>query len=162
MWITRTFAGGFLTCGSAIYAFKSLGGYSLRQVEGPSMRPTLNPEGLSTRDVVLVRNITDPRSFLESGGGGGVPVGTIVCVRHPKIPDQLLIKRLTAKAADNHQTGGGKRRWKGEVQGLIPVWSDPLRQRHWCCHKGCLSLIQGSEVGNHQQIGLLQLRFAIL
>lgn len=49
------------------------------------MRPTLNPEGSFSRDVVVVRRTRHPHLL---------PEGAVVALRHPRRPDHHLIKRL--------------------------------------------------------------------
>jgi signal peptidase I len=51
------------------------------------MRPTLNQDPAAIRDVVLVRRAKPPRKEAD--------LGQIVCLRHPKDEQRLLIKRIT-------------------------------------------------------------------
>ena len=90
--LIRAFAAGFVGFGSAILAVEKFGGYSLHRVDGPSMRPTFNPEETTSRDIVLVKRIRDPELVKE------LAFGTILCVDHPKKPGYLLIKRLKDKS----------------------------------------------------------------
>ncbi len=54
------------------------------------MFPTLNSSWLN--DVVLVKKLTDPLKEVKEE----CPVGSVVCLKHPKKDDHFLIKRLSA------------------------------------------------------------------
>lgn len=84
--------------------------YRLCKVEGPSMRPTLNPQGSWFSDVVLVRpqsseNVLQPNQ--------------IVCAKRK---ERFLIKRL--KAVDQNQcwleSDAGPGYWDSSIFGSIP------------------------------------------
>lgn len=95
--------------------------YTVRRVDGPSMRPTLNPEPDvrappffdPPSDVVLVRKIGD----LEDREAAGL-VGSVVCLEHPKKRGASLIKRLTAAAGQSVSPLNG---------------SGPVRVPEGCC-----------------------------
>jgi len=128
MWL-RAFALGFLGCGSTVLAFKTVGGYSLHRVEGPSMRPTFktvggyslhrvegpsmrptfNPEGGAFwRDIVLVKKIGGSKGL--EAAVNNLDLGSVVCVEHPRKPGHLLIKRLAAKSGGGDDEGAEQKR----------------------------------------------------
>ena len=90
-----------------------LGPFSLRRVDGPSMRPALNPQPdlskpIGPSDVVLVRNLpsTSPKDKEEVLSG---LLGRVVCVRHPRRPDTVLIKRITSLQSKSYSYDDDKK-----------------------------------------------------
>lgn len=73
------------------------------RVDGASMQPSLNPEGVSTSDVVLL-NRWSVRNYR-------VQRGDIVSVLSPKNPQQKIIKRVIAIEGDFIKTLGYKNRY---------------------------------------------------
>ena len=76
--------------------------YTYCPVDGPSMRPTLNPEprdpeeaANASRDYVLVRRLSKPAEQLERHRGA------VVVLRSPVYAKHLLVKRLTAAPGDS-------------------------------------------------------------
>ena len=89
--IFRLFGGAALVGGGSCYlGLKLYGNISLHKVEGPSMRPTLNPSDSFFRDIVLVKKIENPADVQF------IPVSSIICLKHPKQDRGYLIKRLIA------------------------------------------------------------------
>jgi hypothetical protein len=54
------------------------------------MFPTLNSSGWN--DIVLVKKFSDPLNEVKEG----TCVSSVVCLRHPKKDNHILIKRLSA------------------------------------------------------------------
>ena len=50
-----------------------LNNFTIHRVDGPSMRPTLNPEESKFRDWILVRQLSYPQQEL-------IPLGNIICI----------------------------------------------------------------------------------
>jgi len=96
------------------FSFVHYGPWTIKRVEGPSMRPTLNPDVYvydndqpqslarsllprkSFDDVVLVRKIRT----VNAENASKHLVGKIVLVKHPKKPDVTVVKRLKAVVSD--------------------------------------------------------------
>ena len=89
-------------CGGAIigglsFALK-ISDCTLRSVEGPSMRPTLNPCGSYISDILVVRKIRKNEE-IES-----IDVSSILCIKHPKQERGYLVKRLVANQNEKLNT----------------------------------------------------------
>ena len=81
------FIGSYAFTGGLCYW--GLNNLTIHRVDGPSMRPTLNPDESKFRDWILVRQLSYPQQEL-------IPLGKIICIKHPKKEKGYLIKRLVA------------------------------------------------------------------
>ena len=81
------FIGSYFFTGGLCYW--GLNSFTIHRVDGPSMRPTLNPDESKFRDWILVRQLIYPQQEL-------IPLGKIICIKHPKKERGYLIKRLVA------------------------------------------------------------------
>ena len=78
-----------LVTGGTTYLAFTLGKFRLHKVEGPSMRPTLNPSDSFFRDIILVKIINKEEAK-------NIPLSSVVCLEHPKLEKGYLVKRLIA------------------------------------------------------------------
>ena len=83
---------------SCYTALKLSGDYTVHCVEGPSMRPTLNPCGSYFSDILAVRKIRKPEEI------GSIDVSSILCIKHPKQERGYLVKRLVANQNEKIST----------------------------------------------------------
>ncbi|XP_062317017.1 mitochondrial inner membrane protease subunit 2 isoform X2 [Osmerus eperlanus] len=98
----RAFVSGFFVAVPVTVTVLDRLAYVAR-VEGASMQPSLNPEGVSASDVVLL-NRWSVRNYQ-------VRRGDIVSVLSPKNPQQKIIKRVIALEGDFIKTLGYKNRY---------------------------------------------------
>ncbi|XP_046890699.1 mitochondrial inner membrane protease subunit 2 isoform X1 [Hypomesus transpacificus] len=98
----RAFVSGFFVAVPVTVTVLDRMAYVAR-VEGASMQPSLNPEGVSASDVVLL-NRWSVRNYQ-------VQRGDIVSVLSPKNPQQKIIKRVIALEGDFIKTLGYKNRY---------------------------------------------------
>ena len=83
------FSGGALIGGVSSYLVLKGGDFTLHRVEGPSMRPTLNPCGSYFSDILAVKKISTKDM-------GCITISSILCIKHPKPERAYLVKRLVA------------------------------------------------------------------
>ncbi|XP_028814474.1 mitochondrial inner membrane protease subunit 2 isoform X2 [Denticeps clupeoides] len=86
------------------------------RVEGASMQPSLNPEGASSPDIVLL-NRWSVRNYK-------VHRGDIVSLLSPKNPQQKIIKRVIALEGDYIKTLGYKNRYMRVPDGHLWIEGD--------------------------------------
>ncbi|XP_064200891.1 mitochondrial inner membrane protease subunit 2 isoform X2 [Anguilla rostrata] len=98
----RAFVSGFFVAVPVTVTVLDRLAYVAR-VEGASMQPSLNPEGGTSSDVVLL-NRWSVRNYR-------VQRGDIVSVLSPKNPQQKIIKRVIALEGDLIRTMGYKNRY---------------------------------------------------
>ena len=75
--------------GASSYLLLKTGGYTIRRVEGPSMRPTFNPKYSYFNDYILLKKV-------DFHNKSNLIINSIICVKHPKRSKGYLIKRLIA------------------------------------------------------------------
>ena len=83
-------SGGALIGAVSSYFVLKLSDCTVHRVEGPSMRPTLNPSGSYFNDIIAVKRIKENKEFEKIG------VFSVLCIRHPKQERAYLVKRLVA------------------------------------------------------------------
>ena len=88
----RLFGSSALTVGVSTYLILKVIGkkMSWHKVEGPSMRPTLNPSDSFFRDIILVKKLENPEEVEY------MPASSIILLKHPKQERGYLVKRLAA------------------------------------------------------------------
>ncbi|CAL8291923.1 unnamed protein product [Boreogadus saida] len=111
----RAFVGGFFVAVPVTVTVLDRVAYVAR-VEGTSMQPFLNPEGVSACDVVLL-NRWRVRNY-------EVHRGDIVSVVSPKNPQQKIIKRVVALEGDFIRTLGYKNRYLRVPEGHLWIEGD--------------------------------------
>lgn len=85
--------GSWIIAGTSSFLLLKGGGYTIHCVEGPSMRPNLNPIDSYFKDYVLVKRT-------DTLNKSNIAINSIICVQHPKQKNGYLIKRLIANEND--------------------------------------------------------------
>uniref|UniRef100_A0A3B1K4I8 Mitochondrial inner membrane protease subunit n=1 Tax=Astyanax mexicanus TaxID=7994 RepID=A0A3B1K4I8_ASTMX len=111
----RAFVSGFFVAVPVTVTVLDRLAYVAR-VDGASMQPSLNPEGASAPDVVLL-NRWSVRNYQ-------VQRGDIVSVVSPKNPKQKIIKRVIALEGDFIKTLGYKNRYLRVPDGHLWIEGD--------------------------------------
>ncbi|XP_036424178.1 mitochondrial inner membrane protease subunit 2 [Colossoma macropomum] len=111
----RAFVSGFFVAVPVTVTVLDRLAYVAR-VDGASMQPSLNPEGASAPDVVLL-NRWSVRNYQ-------VQRGDIVSVVSPKNPKQKIIKRVIALEGDFIKTLGYKNRYVRVPDGHLWIEGD--------------------------------------
>ncbi|XP_066580168.1 mitochondrial inner membrane protease subunit 2 isoform X2 [Amia ocellicauda] len=111
----KAFVSGFFVAVPVTVTFLDRFAYVAR-VEGASMQPSLNPEGGTASDIVLL-NRWSVRNYQ-------VQRGDIVSVLSPKNPQQKIIKRVIALEGDVIKTKGYKNRYVKIPEGHLWIEGD--------------------------------------
>ncbi|KAM4618972.1 mitochondrial inner membrane protease subunit 2 [Polymixia lowei] len=111
----RAFVSGFFVAVPVTVTVLDRFAYVAR-VEGASMQPSLNPDGVSESDVVLL-NRWSVRNYQ-------VQRGDVVSVLSPRNPQQKIIKRVIALEGDCIRTLGYKNRYVRVPDGHLWIEGD--------------------------------------